>query len=303
MFRGSWKRAPRPPAPWPETPPAPPPVPRARNQAVSCFQSASRMIAGTRSGGPAGAEAILRHSVGQGHGYACGTRGKCPSLAAFVSDRPHRPVREVSMLSFHIGITQMLLHLLFSTALVLFASLTTPPSHALAQASDVDQPGMIPNPADEQLDPRFQRQVVFFRSNEPPGTIIVHTSERFLYVVQPGGRALRYGVGVGRAGFQWQGLLKISRKEEWPDWTPPEEMIERQPYLPRWMAGGPGNPLGARALYLGNTVYRIHGTNQPQTIGSAVSSGCFRLVNPDVVDLYDRIPVGTKVVVQQQPTL
>ena len=162
---------------------------------------------------------------------------------------------------------------------------------------------MIPNPEDEQLDSRFQRQIVFFRSSEPPGTIIVHTSERFLYVVQPGGRALRYGIGVGRQGFQWQGLLKISRKEEWPDWTPPEEMIERQPYLPRWMAGGPGNPLGARALYLGNTVYRIHGTNQPQTIGSAVSSGCFRLVNPDVVDLYDRIPVGTKVVVQQQPTL
>ena len=197
----------------------------------------------------------------------------------------------------------MLLRLLFSTALVLLASLAMPPSHAVAQANDGDQPGMIPNPADEQLDPRFQLQIVFFRSNEPPGTIIVHTSERFLYVVQPGGRALRYGIGVGRQGFQWQGLLKISRKEEWPDWTPPEEMIERQPYLPRWMAGGPGNPLGARALYLGNTVYRIHGTNQPQTIGSAVSSGCFRLVNPDVVDLYERIPVGTKVVVQQQPTL
>jgi lipoprotein-anchoring transpeptidase ErfK/SrfK len=197
----------------------------------------------------------------------------------------------------------MLLRLLFSTALVLLASLTMPPSHAVAQAGDADQPGMIPNPADEQLDPRLQRQMVFFRSNEPPGTIIVHTSERFLYVVQPGGRALRYGIGVGRQGFQWQGLLKISRKEEWPDWTPPEEMIERQPYLPRWMAGGPGNPLGARALYLGNTVYRIHGTNQPQTIGSAVSSGCFRLVNPDVVDLYDRIPVGTKVVVRQQPTV
>jgi len=196
----------------------------------------------------------------------------------------------------------MLLRLLFSTALVLLASLTLP-SHAAAQSSEGDQPGMIPNPADEHLDHGFRRQMVFFRSNEPPGTIIVHTSERFLYVVQPGGRALRYGIGVGRQGFQWQGLLKISRKEEWPDWTPPEEMIERQPYLPRWMAGGPGNPLGARALYLGNTVYRIHGTNQPQTIGSAVSSGCFRLVNPDVVDLYDRIPVGTKVVVQQQPTL
>jgi lipoprotein-anchoring transpeptidase ErfK/SrfK len=200
------------------------------------------------------------------------------------------------------GITQVSLRLLFSTALVVFAILTMPPSQALAQVSD-DQPGMIPNPADEQLDPSFRRQSVFFRSNEPPGTIIVHTSERFLYVVQPGGRALRYGVGVGRAGFQWQGLLKISRKEEWPDWTPPDEMIERQPYLPRWVAGGPGNPLGARALYLGNTVYRIHGTNQPQTIGTAVSSGCFRLVNPDVIDLYDRVPLGTKVVVRQQPTL
>jgi lipoprotein-anchoring transpeptidase ErfK/SrfK len=198
------------------------------------------------------------------------------------------------------GIAQVLLRLLFSTALVLFAVM--PPSQALAQVSD-DQPGMTPNPAEEQLDPKFQPQLVFFRSNEPPGTIIVQTSERFLYVVQPGGRALRYGVGVGRAGFQWQGLLRISRKEEWPDWTPPDEMIERQPYLPRFMAGGPGNPLGARALYLGNTVYRIHGTNQPRTIGTAVSSGCFRMVNPDVIDLYDRTPVGTKVVVKQQPTL
>jgi lipoprotein-anchoring transpeptidase ErfK/SrfK len=197
----------------------------------------------------------------------------------------------------------MLLRLLFSTALVVLAFWTGAPSHALAQSGEGDQPGMIPNPADERLDPRFERQIVFFRSNEPPGTIIVHTSERFLYVVQPGGRALRYGIGVGRQGFQWQGLLKISRKEEWPDWIPPPEMIDRQPYLPRFMAGGPGNPLGARALYLGNTVYRIHGTNQPQTIGTAVSSGCFRLVNPDVIDLYDRIPVGTKVVVQQQPTL
>src|SRR6202521_2463758 len=197
----------------------------------------------------------------------------------------------------------MLLRLLLSTAFVLLASLTMSPSHAVAQASDGDQPGMIPGPADEQLDPRLQRQIVFFRSNEPPGTIIVHTSERFLYVVQPGGRALRYGIGVGRQGFQWQGLLKITRKQEWPDWTPPPEMIDRQPYLPRWMAGGPGNPLGARALYLGSTVYRIHGTNQPQTIGTAVSSGCFRPVNPDVIDLFDRIPVGTKVIVHQSPEL
>jgi lipoprotein-anchoring transpeptidase ErfK/SrfK len=122
-------------------------------------------------------------------------------------------------------------------------------------------------------------------------------------VVQPNGRAIRYGIGVGRDGFQWQGLLRITRKQEWPDWTPPPEMIERQPYLPRFMAGGPGNPMGARALYLGTTVYRIHGTNQPQTIGSAVSSGCFRLVNGDVIDLYDRIPVGTKVIVRQKPEL
>jgi lipoprotein-anchoring transpeptidase ErfK/SrfK len=196
----------------------------------------------------------------------------------------------------------LLLRFLFSIA-VMWGLLSMPPSRALAQSNDEERPGMVPNPADEQLDPNFRRQLVFFRSNEPLGTIIVHTSERFLYVVLGGGRAIRYGIGVGRAGFQWQGLLKISRKQEWPDWTPPDEMIERQPYLPRWMAGGPGNPLGARALYLGNTVYRIHGTNQPQTIGTAVSSGCFRLVNPDVIDLYDRIEVGTKVVVRQQPTL
>ena len=164
-----------------------------------------------------------------------------------------------------------------------------------------DQPGFIP--PNEEAPAPYRRQVVLFRSNEPPGTIIVHTSERFLYVVQPNGRAIRYGIGVGRDGFQWQGLLRITRKQEWPDWTPPAEMIERQPYLPRFMAGGPGNPMGARALYLGTTVYRIHGTNQPQTIGSAVSSGCFRLVNGDIIDLYDRIPVGTKVIVRQQPEL
>jgi lipoprotein-anchoring transpeptidase ErfK/SrfK len=181
-----------------------------------------------------------------------------------------------------------------------------PSSHAAAQREQMslpDQPGYVPSQADEELPPEFARTVVFYRSNEAPGTIIIHTSERYLYVVQPNGRALRYGIGVGREGFQWQGLLKITRKQEWPDWTPPPEMIERQPYLPRFMAGGPGNPMGARALYLGGTVYRIHGTNQPQTIGSAVSSGCFRLVNGDVIDLYDRIPVGTKVIVRQKPEL
>jgi lipoprotein-anchoring transpeptidase ErfK/SrfK len=181
-----------------------------------------------------------------------------------------------------------------------------PVSPALAQREEMpvdDQPGYVPNPDDEQLSPQFQRQAVFYRSTEAPGTIIIHTSERFLYVVQPNGRALRYGIGVGRDGFQWQGLLRITRKQEWPDWTPPAEMIQRQPSLPRFMAGGPGNPMGARALYLGATVYRIHGTNQPQTIGSAVSSGCFRLVNGDVIDLYGRIPVGTKVIVRQKPEL
>jgi lipoprotein-anchoring transpeptidase ErfK/SrfK len=194
--------------------------------------------------------------------------------------------------------------MLLCRCLILLVSLITSLSapHALAQSRDGgDQPGYVPDPQDEQLDPRWQKTVVFYRTSEVPGTIVVHTNERYLYVVQPGGRALRYGIGVGREGFQWQGLLTITRKQEWPDWTPPAEMIRRQPYLPRWMAGGPGNPLGARALYLGTTVYRIHGTNQPQTIGSAVSSGCFRLTNPDVTDLYDRIPVGTKVVVRQRP--
>jgi lipoprotein-anchoring transpeptidase ErfK/SrfK len=194
--------------------------------------------------------------------------------------------------------------LLALAACITALTLQLSPSVAQRDYSNLeDQPGVVPNEADEQLQPQFQRQMVFYRTNEPPGTIIVHTSERFLYLVQGNGRAMRYGIGVGREGFQWQGLLKISRKTEWPDWTPPPEMIARQPYLPRFMAGGPGNPLGARALYLGATVYRIHGTNQPHTIGSAVSSGCFRLVNNDVIDLFERVPVGTKVVVRQRPEI
>jgi lipoprotein-anchoring transpeptidase ErfK/SrfK len=166
-----------------------------------------------------------------------------------------------------------------------------------------DQPGVVPDPRDERLPAAYQRQAVFYRTSEPAGTIIVDTADRYLYLVQGNNRAIRYGIGVGREGFQWQGLLKVTRKAEWPDWTPPPEMIQRQPYLPRFMAGGPGNPMGARALYLGATIYRIHGTNQPQTIGSAVSSGCFRLVNDDVADLYARVPVGTKVVVRHRPSL
>jgi lipoprotein-anchoring transpeptidase ErfK/SrfK len=177
-------------------------------------------------------------------------------------------------------------------------------AHAQSREMEIqDQPGYVPTADEETLPAQFQRQMVFFRSTEAPGTIVVDTPSRFLYLVQPGNRAIRYGIGVGRDGFQWSGLLSISRKSEWPDWTPPPEMIARQPYLPRFMAGGPGNPLGARALYLGATVYRLHGTNQPQTIGSAVSSGCFRLVNGDIIDLYDRVPVGTKVVVKQQRVL
>jgi lipoprotein-anchoring transpeptidase ErfK/SrfK len=166
-----------------------------------------------------------------------------------------------------------------------------------------DQPGYEPSAEQEQLDPQYQRQLVFYRTSEPPGTIIIQTAEKYLYLVQGGNRAIRYGIGVGRDGFQWQGLVRISRKQEWPDWRPPPEMIERQPYLPRFMAGGPGNPLGARAMYLGATVYRIHGTNQPDTIGSKVSSGCFRLINPDVIDLFDRVPVGTRVIVRQAPSV
>jgi len=173
-----------------------------------------------------------------------------------------------------------------------------------AQAQrDQERPGYEPTPAEEQLQPQFQRQMVFFRTSEPPGTIIVDTPPRYLYLVQGNNRAIRYGIGVGRDGFQWSGALNITRKQEWPDWTPPPEMIQRQPYLPRFMAGGPGNPLGARAMYLGTTVYRIHGTNRPDTIGTKVSSGCFRLVNNDVADLYDRVPVGTKVVIRQKPEL
>ena len=149
----------------------------------------------------------------------------------------------------------------------------------------------------KELPPQFRRTLVDYRTTEPAGTIIVDTPNTYLYLVLGGGKALRYGVGVGREGFTWSGAQRITRMLQWPDWTPPEEMIARQPYLPRFMAGGETNPLGARALYLGNTVYRIHGTNQPSTIGTFVSSGCIRLTNEDVMDLYGRVRVGTTVVV------
>jgi lipoprotein-anchoring transpeptidase ErfK/SrfK len=148
-----------------------------------------------------------------------------------------------------------------------------------------------------ELPARLKRQIVSYATREAPGTIVIDTPNTYLYFVMGGGQAIRYGIGVGRDGFTWSGVQSISKKAEWPDWTPPPEMIARQPYLPRQMAGGPGNPLGARAMYLGGTVYRIHGTNAPQTIGTHVSSGCIRLTNQDVTDLYSRVTVGTKVVV------
>lgn len=149
----------------------------------------------------------------------------------------------------------------------------------------------------KELPPQFRRQMVDYPTNEPAGTLIIDTPNTYLYLVVGGGKAIRYGIGVGREGFTWSGREKISRMAEWPDWHPPSEMIDRQPYLPRFMAGGESNPLGARAMYLGNTLYRIHGTNQPSTIGSFVSSGCIRLTNADVEDLYSRVTVGSKVIV------
>ena len=154
-----------------------------------------------------------------------------------------------------------------------------------------------PDAAPAQLPPNLRRQEVPFVTKEPAGTIVVDTPNTYLYYVLGNGRAIRYGVRVGREGFTWTGVQKIRKKTEWPDWYPPPEMIERQPYLPRFMAGGPGNPLGARAMYLGSTVYRIHGTNQPSTIGKFVSSGCIGMLNEDVSDLFDRAKVGTRVVV------
>ena len=156
-------------------------------------------------------------------------------------------------------------------------------------ADDVDTAAAIPA--------RLHRQIVSYPTREAPGTIVIDTPNHFLYLVQGEGRAIRYGIGVGRPGFTWSGTHTISAKKEWPDWTPPDEMLRRQPYLPHFVPGGPNNPLGARALYLGSTLYRIHGSNEPWTIGTNVSSGCIRMRNADVVDLYERVRVGTRVVV------
>ena len=179
--------------------------------------------------------------------------------------------------------------------LELFPFIMTPPAQVapppVAAAPFEDEGTTFELPA------RLRRQVVNYATREAPGTVIIDTPNTYLYYVLGGGQAVRYGIGVGREGFTWSGTQTITKKAEWPDWTPPPEMIARQPYLPRQMAGGPGNPLGARAMYLGGTVYRIHGTNAPETIGTHVSSGCLRLTNEDVSDLYSRVNIGTKVIV------
>ena len=176
-----------------------------------------------------------------------------------------------------------------------------PPPPGYASIAPADQMPADPMPERHapgfRVDPQFMRQEVPYHGKEAPGTIIVDTPHHFLYLVEAGGKAMRYGIGVARGGFTWSGVHKITAKKEWPDWTPPKEMIERQPYLPRMMPGGPDNPLGARALYIGHTLYRIHGSNEPWTIGHNVSSGCIRLRNADIIDLYKRVGIGTTVVV------
>jgi lipoprotein-anchoring transpeptidase ErfK/SrfK len=162
---------------------------------------------------------------------------------------------------------------------------------AMRRQEDVSEPG---RPA---FDPKFEKQLVDYHGKEGPGTIVVDTPNKFLFLVQGDGKALRYGIGVGRPGFTWSGVKQISAKKEWPAWTPPPEMLVRRPDLPRHMEGGPQNPLGARAMYLGSSLYRIHGSNEPWTIGTNVSSGCIRMRNEDVIDLYGRVNVGSKVVV------
>jgi lipoprotein-anchoring transpeptidase ErfK/SrfK len=168
---------------------------------------------------------------------------------------------------------------------------------AIVQGAAPDDDSAVPTDVATDIPARLRRQQVNYPTTEAPGTIVIDTPNTYLYFVLGGGSAIRYGIGVGRDGFTWSGVKTIERKTEWPDWLPPADMLQRQPYLPRFMAGGPGNPLGARAMYLSGTVYRIHGTNKPSSIGTHVSSGCIRLLNEDVIDLYGRTHIGTKVVV------
>ena len=172
------------------------------------------------------------------------------------------------------------------------------PLYSQMYAALNDEPFPVQDVDLTQIDPKFWRREVSYSTAERPGTVIVDPGERYAYLVMDGGRAIRYGVGVGKEGFQWAGTNKISRMAEWPGWTPPPAMRKRRPDLPLYMEGGPNNPLGARAMYIGSTLYRIHGSNEPWSIGQAVSSGCIRMANDDVMDLYTRVKVGTKVIVQ-----
>jgi lipoprotein-anchoring transpeptidase ErfK/SrfK len=171
------------------------------------------------------------------------------------------------------------------------------PLYPVEQEPAYQQQEQAYEPARPGFDPKYEKQVVEYRGKETAGTLVIDTPNKFLYLVQDGGKALRYGIGVGKPGFTWSGVKTISAKREWPDWTPPAEMLKRRPDLPRHMEGGPENPLGARAMYLGSTLYRIHGSNEPWTIGTSVSSGCIRMRNQDVIDLYGRVNVGTRVIV------
>lgn len=195
-----------------------------------------------------------------------------------------------------LAITSVVLGLMPAAALAGPTIIAYPPPAGMSLSTGAPSNGLTLR-YNGTSNPVFLRQVVAYRTAERAGTIVVNTSEKFLYLVLPGNRALRYGIGVARDGFEWSGTHQITNKREWPGWTPPAEMHARQPGLPTYMEGGPDNPLGARALYLGSTLYRIHGTNDPRTIGHNVSSGCIRLTNDDIIDLYQRVPVGAKVIV------
>ena len=222
--------------------------------------------------------------------FACGTAAAAPlALSPPTNQAPSPPIQQAAVQRSNLG--GGFLEMLFGgpprgPAQPMYQNVPGDPSY-----------GAMPGSDPQSMDPRFLPQEVSYDGHEAPGTIIINTPERYLYLVEGGGRATRYGIGVGRPGFTWAGVHTITNKREWPDWTPPDDMLKRRPDLPRHMEGGSENPLGARAMYLGSTLYRIHGSNEPWTIGTAVSSGCIRMRNEDVIELYGRVKVGTKVVV------
>jgi lipoprotein-anchoring transpeptidase ErfK/SrfK len=223
--------------------------------------------------------------------FACGTASAGPLALKSTSQSDRQaPLQQVAVQGPNMG---------GGFFEMLFGGLGRAPAPPGSYSSAPAEPyyGQSDDGEPQALDPRYLKQEVSYDGKEAPGTIIINTPERLLYLVEGNGRALRYGIGVGRPGFTWAGVHTVSNKREWPDWTPPDDMLKRRPDLPRHMEGGPENPLGARAMYLGSTLYRIHGSNEPWTIGTAVSSGCIRMRNEDVIDLYSRVKVGAKVVV------